>query len=612
MRVYSTIAKFSLHQMICLMLLLVAMLSSCVSEQVEPEVPVPPVVVEEPDSMSLLLACAPANSTQALTRLADEVVQLNDYYRKITNFRFVALKNGVVTDCSIDNPSYSTNHYSNDADVADFRYYHSSYCSMTIGSNGCLVYAKADNSNHSDSKAYNGSLNAVIPNHVQSKDEIQFSLDPIITDATNLDVNGIPTEAWDLADALTAIINDSHDGESTLVWKTSTNVILKNLLQRFTNNGADLPGSAASVKQWMLSLRDAANSYLTNPPTAIGDDEKTLLGIIKTKADEKAATITVSPATSATLYPRDINLPDGAAALRWTGEKFEPQMQTTTLDDINSVSRFVYPPALYYFVESGLWTSRTARTFENYQDKSHWKATAENDADAVQSLFSDGGSVEKNTKTVAIADPLQYAVAHLTMRVQAEAASLPYDESGNSENKIGINTLTLKGVIIGGQRPVDYKFEPISNSQYDVSFIYDSQVNSSNSKLSETSATYQTLALQSYDGENVNIVLEFEYSGSTGFKCLNGYVYPGTRFYLVGVLDPSQGVPPDGLTEEEKTELKKRVFTQDHTTSILLTVKSLEKAYNVLPSLLSNSLEIGVMITPQWISAEPSGPVILD
>ena len=107
MRVYSTIAKFSLHQMICLMLLLVAMLSSCVSEQVEPEVPAPP-VVEEPDSMSLLLACAPENSTQALTRLADEVVQLN-YYRKITNFRFVALKNGVVTDCSIDNPSNSIN-----------------------------------------------------------------------------------------------------------------------------------------------------------------------------------------------------------------------------------------------------------------------------------------------------------------------------------------------------------------------------------------------------------------------------------------------------------------------------------------------------------------------
>lgn len=575
-----TIAIHSRHQMICLMLLLVAMLSSCASEQVGQEVPAPP-VVEEPDSMSLLFASAPENSSRALTRLADEVVQ-NGYYRKITNFRFVALKNGVVTDCSIDNPSDST--------TGAIRYYHSTYCSMIVGSDGILVYAKADNSTKSAAKAYNGSLNAGIPNHVQSKDEIQFNLDPIITDATVGD-DGIPAEAWTLANALTAIIDESHDGESTLVWKTSTNVILKNLLQRFTNNGADLPGSAASVKQWMLSLRDAANSYLTNPPTAIGDDEKTLLEIIKNKANTAADAVTVE-------YPRNIDLPDGAAALRWTGETFEPQMQTTTLDDINSVSRFVYPPALYYFVESGLWTSNTARTFDDYKSRSTWKGT---DETAVQTLFSDGGEIKKNTKTVAIADPLQYAVAHLTMGVQAEAASLPY-ETGN-DNKIDISKLTLKGVIIGGQRPVDYEFKPISNSQYDVSFVYDSQVNGS---LTTGGDTYQTLALQSYDGENVNIVLEFEYSGDTEFKCLNGYVYPGTRFYLVGE------VKLDANALNETDDYKKRVFTQDYTTTIDLTVKSLEKAYNVLPSLLSNSLEIGVMITPQWISAEPSGPVILD
>jgi hypothetical protein len=601
------IAILSRHQMICLMLLLVSILSSCASDQVQTEEPVPPVVVEEPEPMSLLLACAPANSNRALTRLADEVVQNNDY-RDITQFRFIALKNGIVTDCSIDNPSNST--------TGAIRYYHSTYCSMVVGSDGCLVYAKAKDVAKDPPAAtlkYNGSLNAVIPNQVQSTNQIQFNLESIL-DATEARETGDDRanweiEAWALADALTAIVNDSHNEGSTLVWKTSTNVILKNLLQRFTNSGADLPGSAASVKQWMLSLSNAADSYLENPPTSIGDDEKTLLGIIKTKADEKAATITVSPETSATLYPRDINLPDGAAALRWTGEKFEPQMQTTTLDDINSVSRFVYPPALYYFVESGLWTSNTARTFENYQDKSHWKATEENDADAVQSLFSDGNKVEKNTKTVAIADPLQYAVAHLTMRVQAEAASLPY-ETGN-ENKIDISKLTLKGVIIGGQRPVGYDFKPTSNSLYDVSFIYDSQVSGALTDSSDPK-TYHTLALQSYDGENVNIILEFEYSGDTGFKCLNGYVYPGTRFYLVGVLDPSQGDPPDGLTEEEKTELKKRVFTQDYTTAINMEVTSLEKAYNVLPSLLSNSLEIGVIVTPQWISAEPSEPVILD
>ena len=88
------------HQMMILMLLLVAMLSGCASEKSETEVPAPSVVIEEPkepESMSLLLACAPTNSNSALTRLADDVVQLNDAtsYRLITDVHVLALKDGV-------------------------------------------------------------------------------------------------------------------------------------------------------------------------------------------------------------------------------------------------------------------------------------------------------------------------------------------------------------------------------------------------------------------------------------------------------------------------------------------------------------------------------------
>jgi len=602
MRVYSTIAKLSLHQMICLMLLLVAMLSGCASEQAEIEKPVPPIVIEEPEPMSLLFACAPTSSNRAMTRLADDVLQLDVAdYRPITNLQVYAIKEGLPVNATVDTEQ------SSEVKADNTKFFHYGYCSMPTLTNGCLVYAKAKDVTKEPQAAtlkYNGSLNAVFPKQVSSFEDIQFNLESIL-DATEARETGDDRadwekEAWTLANALTAIVDESQDG--TLVWKTSTNAILNNLLQRFTNSGADLPGSAASVKQWMLSLRDAAISYLSNPPATIGDDEKEILGIIRDKANTAAGAVTGD-------YPRDINLPDGAAAIRWTGEKFEPQLQTTTLDDINSVSRFVYPPALYYFVESGIWTSNTARTFEDYKNRTTWKGNNDN---AVQTLFSDGGTIMTNTKTVAIADPLQYAVAHLTMGVQASAESLEYG-AGNTQT-IPISDLTLKGVIIGGQRPVGYDFKPTSNSQYDVSFIYDSQVNCSDpdsdpEKLSVAPATYHTLALQSYDGEDLNIILEFEYSAeeTTGFKCLNGYVYPGTRFYLVGE------VKATAFKEETGDETSRgRVFTQDYTTAINMTVKSLEKAYNVLPSLLSNSLEIGVMITPQWISAEPSGPVILD
>ena len=606
-KVLTTIRR---HQAIGLMLFFVVALSGCASHEESSE----SVVIEmpkEPESISLLLACAPASSERGLTRLADEVVQLNSAtsYRLITNLQVYAIKEGVPVNAIVDTEQ------SSDVKTDKTQFYHFKYCNLPTLTNGCLVYAKAEDVAQGTPAAtlkYNGSLNPVDPSEVQSKNDIQFSLESIL-DATEARESGddLATweiEAWNLANALTAIVNNSHNEGNTLSWKTSTNAILKNLLQRFTNNGADLPGSAASVKQWMLSLKEAADSYLTNPPTTIGDDEKALLAIIKAKADEKAATITVSPETLPTLYPRDINLPDGAAALRWTGNKFVPQMQTTTLDDINSVSRFVYPPSLYYFVESGIWTSNSKVTFDQYENRSNWKG---DDNTAVQPLFSDGGTVMTNTKTVAIADPLQYAVAHLTMGIKAGAESLEYG-AGNTKT-IPRSALTLKGVIIGGQRSVGYDFKPISNSLYDVNFVYDSQV-SSDTPLKYPSGSdpgdiYHTLVLQSYDGEDVNIILEFEYSAeaTTGFKCLNGYVYPGTRFYLVGELKATAF--KEGTGDETS---RGRVFTQDYTTTINMTVQSLEKAYNVLPSLLSSSLEIGVMITPQWISAEPSGPVVLD
>ncbi len=606
-------------QMSSLMLMALAMFSGCSSQTETTEVPVTPdpVVVEKPEHMSL--AFASVSNSRAMSRLAEEVVQLNGMasYRLIKDFRIIAQKKdgGSVSfsDSWVDNPSQLVNN-------ANFKYYHSTYCSMAAGVNACLVYAKAKDEDKGTvvaTKVFNGSLTpgiSALPTFIASTNDIQFCLDPIINDATiltTLDENGIPAEAWILANALTAIVNDSHNEANTLVWKSSTNTILRNLLQRFTNNGADLPGSVASVKQWMLDLAQSADYYRKSNLSAIGEDEKAILEIIKTKAEAAAAAVTGN-------YPRNINLPDGAAALRWieveeqVGEttekkqKFVPQMQTTTLDDINSVSRFVYPPALYYFVDSYIKTSPDLKNYADDYETDHsltWSSFIESFPET---------EVKSNTKTVVVTNPLQYAVAHLTMEVKASATSLEYGEG--SEKKIDINDLTLRGVIIGGQRPVDYDFKPINNSEFDVSFIYDSQINSSNSALkkpgeSESGDIYHTLALQSLDGEDVNIILEFQYADGVGkkeFKCLNGYVYPGTRFYLVGELKLPAGAA------DETDDYKKRVFTQDYTTTVAMTVNSLEKAYNVLPSLLSNSLEIGVMITPQWFSATPSGPVVME
>ena len=603
MRDHTTIAMSKRYQIISLMLLLAVVLSGCAESgtNVIDEPPTPPVVVEEPtghkEPVSLLLACAPASSAMALTRLADEVVQSGTTYRTISDFRVLAKREtasgATFSDSSVDTPEKQID-YTESPD--DYQYYHSGYCSMVEGVNACLVYAKAATSTSSATKAYNGSLRPdinAIPTWISSTDQIRFTLEPIldatVARETGNDREAWETEVWALANALTAIVDAAQTviGDNTYAWKTSTNIILKNLFQRFTNNGADLPGSAASVKQWMLALAAAAEYYHGAGLVAVGDNEKAILAIIKTQAETAAAAVTGT-------YPRGINLPDGAAVVRWTGEKFEPQMQTTTLDNINSVSRFVYPPALYYFVDSDIVTSTDVRNYKDYAATQTWSTFL--------TTYFTGDQIASTTQTAAVEDPLQYGVAHLAMRVKASDEELEYGEG--SEHTIAISDLTLTGVIIGGQRPVGYDFKPTDVSTYDVSFIYDSQVNGT---LTTSYAPYHTLALESVEGENVNIILEFQYAdgeGKTEFKSLDGYVYPGTRFYLVGEAD---------LTGKTTVaDYTKRVFTQDYTTTVEMTVTSLEKAYNVLPSILSNNLEIGVMTTPQWIAAEPPETVVMD
>jgi hypothetical protein len=107
--------------------------------------------------------------------------------------------------------------------------------------------------------------------------------------------------------------------------------------------------------------------------------------------------------------------------------------------------------------------------------------------------------------------------------------------------------------------------------------------------------------LQSYRGEDVLIILEFENNSSTDFEGVNGTVYRGTRFYLIGKVN--------ALTEEQMDSSKeetKQVFTKDYITTVKMTVSSLAKAYSVLPSLLNNNLEIGIEATPQWVAATPT------
>ena len=135
-----------------------------------------------------------------------------------------------------------------------------------------------------------------------------------------------------------------------------------------------------------------------------------------------------------------------------------------------------------------------------------------------------------------------------------------------------------------------YNMKP-QGEQTDVDecFIYETNIVSG-----DAGKSINTLVLQSYDDEKVPVILEFENNTNNSFTGKDGKIYPGTRFYLIGMIDPAD-------KKEADKDYTNRVFTQDYTTTMTMSVTSLAKAYTRMPDLLAPRLEIGVQIVTHWI-----------
>lgn len=559
-------------------------------------------VVVSGDPVRVELSYTYSSATGSQTRQSDDVVVPNTSAPRLPQYLTVIQMIGDVpqnTDVTWEEPI----HKPDDPARKTSLYYYSSFCDMKQGVDGCFVYGGVDDASTSSDKANKGSL--VLPSFSSISDlqTLSFSLESICSDTE------APEEASTLADYLNAVVNH----EDVVGWRTSQNPILKNLFENFTGHGSDLPGSAASVKWWLKTLATAAASYLppNTMPSSLTGTETTILENIQTIATNAADGIGEITDNS---YPRNKYLPDGAAAVRWTTwtddqgshEGFRPAMQTTTLDNINSVSRFAFPAPLFYFVKSDIRTSNEIVDYATVYDGVTSGDTKTAWDNIVTSHFKDGTQVDASTKSVALKDPVQYAVAQLKLTVKAEPATgTTLKDNAGTDITVGETTFPLTGVIVCGQRPVNYRFEQSSNSDVDVKFIYDSQVKTNGSEsdyyylTSVPTGGPSTLVLQSYEGEDVDIILEFQNKGTQTFKCIEGFVYPGTRFYLIGKVAASSGTGGD-------TASQGRVFTKDYITTVNMKVSSLAKAYNALPNLLTSNLEIGIETTPQWVAATPT------
>ena len=283
--------------------------------------------------------------------------------------------------------------------------------------------------------------------------------------------------------------------------------------------------------------------------------------------------------------------------LQWTELEngtyaFVPQTEATTLASISGINRYAYPAELYYQCNSTIRTSNEEVPPGNYTGKT-WPD--------VLNMYSSGTAVSSNTKSVAIEETMQYAVAHLSAQVQATAPTLR--DGDHREITIGANDFPITGMIISGQNPVGFDFKPetAETGEDREKFVYDSYLRDQNGGTLYLTTTptdaFHSLVLQTKERENISVILELRNDSQETFKGLSGYVFPGTKFYLAGkIVLPKKDNPAD---------FEKRVFTQDYTTTVGMKVETLAGAYNVMPNIQSERLEISVKMDLKWIQAEP-------
>ena len=533
----------------------------------------------EPVAAAVAFAVNNHNNT-ASSRMSSAVVQEEGQsYRGIEMRGIIPFAvEGKIT--SADMPKFFQVVGEREKPVEERAYYYYDKCSLMPGIASFLSYGRAPQITP-ENKAANGSVVETFAD--MAPKDIRFSLESISQKVAN-------SVAISLAHYMTQIA--TAEGNE-IAWKDAPSETLKLIFLNFTNQvevslgGSVLPGSSADIKAYTQALETSLSSLSLS---LTGDDAAICTAIIE-KIDA------YDDAWDG--FPASIGLPDGAAAIRWNGTEFVAEVSNTTVADINGIDRFAYPAELYYYGNSRIKTSNIDNRKTSYidQDWSNVLATYE----------YDNGVVSPNTTAIAIIEPLQYAVAKLQIKLKQTETDLT-DAKGTNVT-VGTDKFPLTGIIVGGQMPVGFDFTPTTSypvySEADMVYIYDNQLPALYLS-SEADATLltNTLVLQTYDNKKVPVALEFINNSDKDFVGVDGIVYKGTKFYLVAEIDPSE------FSEDPRTEIRDRVFTQDYTTTLNMKVTGLAKAYNVVPNLLSPRLELGIELVTKWVSTTPEEVIL--
>ena len=447
---------------------------------------------------------------------------------------------------------------------------------IPIDVNRFLFYGEATKAQGTTDKD-NGRLNA----NYQSTtvDDIKFELQTIAP-------RGDATIENTLLTALNNVAQAKKDSPETY-WYNSTDEGLKSLYQAFTQLKA---GSANSIREELAYLKEGLNKTGDGSFNITDNDLKTAI-ITQIDAAINETNGTIKDLT----YPRDINLPDGAVELAYDDATHSFSYATSKQDGGSSItvgssaakiSDYVYPAALYYWTDSPILVSDEVESTEYADD---WTKCL--------GLYGDYDSnakkIESSTRSVALRNKIQYAVARLDLSAWFN------DNNGSVKDNVGndvdVTTTTggmnLVGLLVGGQKNVKFNFSDFTADATEKS-VYDASIEST--ALGEETTTdviAQTLLLETAPETNVRFAIELENNTGNPFVGEDGTVPAGGRFYLIGELKYS----PD-----EYESMEKRVFKQDYTTTAKVSINSLAHAYNTIPDLRTPKLELGLSVDIKW------------
>ena len=286
-------------------------------------------------------------------------------------------------------------------------------------------------------------------------------------------------------------------------------------------------------------------------------------------------------------YPESLGLPAGAATLRWTSVGFVSAV-ADGLDGIPALSRYVYPPALYYYVSSPIHTSD--------KDMSSYYTDMYGNWNDIVGNYRLGTTVSNNATAVAVDLPLQYAVGKLKATVQARSAELQ-DREGNQVAVGDGSYFPVTGIIIGKQYPQFYNFTPDSSGEE--CFLYDREISGVNFS-TDKSEPIHTLVLPTPQEEAVYFCVEMQNNSGSLFYGAEGRILPGQKFYLTGKLE----------IQQDKKEQFPSVFMSDYETTIHCVVSSLEWAHSAVPDLSVPLVSLGVQTQINWIVSTGTSVVL--